>query len=95
MRLGRLPTISHNARSEASEHAFALVAIPRQDPLRIPPHFGVLLIVGARPVPSAPISQGTLPGDPSTTLSMTCFDVPQTILFNLVVGARPVLGARL
>ena len=31
-RLGRLPTTRHNARSEASEHALALVAIPRQDP---------------------------------------------------------------
>ena len=46
--------------------------------------------VGARPVPSAPISQGTLPGDASTTLNTTCFDVTQTILFILVLGARPV-----
>ena len=37
--VGYLP-LNHNARSEASEHAFALVAIPRQDPKHQPPHFG-------------------------------------------------------
>ena len=30
---GRLPTIGYNARSEASEHAFARRVIPRQDPI--------------------------------------------------------------
>ena len=39
--VGYLPP-SPNARSEASEHAFALVAIPRQDLLHILPHFGAL-----------------------------------------------------
>ena len=40
--VGYLP-LNHNARSEASEHAFALVAIPRQDPLHKLTHFGALL----------------------------------------------------
>ena len=57
MRLGRLPTIRHNARSEASEHAIALVAIPRQDPLHKLTHFGALLVAGAS------LSQGTISGD--------------------------------
>ena len=55
--------------------------IPRQDPIHLLinfgaaihslTYFGAHLVVGARPVPSPPISQGTLPGDASTSLSMT------------------------
>ena len=42
---GYLPS-SHNARSEASEHAIALVAIPRQDPLHRLLHFGARFCSG-------------------------------------------------
>ena len=35
-------------------------AIPRQDPLRNLLHFGTLLIVGARPVPSVPFYKAQL-----------------------------------
>ena len=78
-------------------------AIPRQDPIHLLinfgaalhslTYFGAHLVVGARPVPSAPISQGTLPGDASTTLSMTCFYVAQSVLSLLIVSARPVPSA--
>ena len=44
---------------------------------------------------SAPISQGTFPGDASTTLSTTCFDVAQSVLSLLIVGARHVPSAPL
>ena len=37
--VGYLP-LNFNARSEASEHAFARRVIPRQDPLRKHSHFG-------------------------------------------------------
>ena len=40
--VGCLP-LNYNARSEASEHAFARVAIPRHDPLHLLTHFGALL----------------------------------------------------
>ena len=54
---------AHNKHAQMLTFSVArspLVAIPRQDPLRNLLHFGTLLIVGARPVPSAPISKNLL-----------------------------------
>ena len=96
--VGCLP-LNYNARSEASEHAFARVAIPRQDPttltnaLRRPfnkvPFRGMLRLRSAYSL--------TLVAFAAKTASRlrTCSDVARTILFLLVVGARPVLDNNL
>ena len=57
---------NRNARKAHNKHAQMLTfsvarspvwAIPRQDPLRIPPHFGALFVVGAQPVLGAQLSR--------------------------------------
>ena len=76
---------AHNKHAQMLTFSIArspVWAIPRQDPCHKLPHFGAHFT-------------RYLPGDTSTTLSTTCFDVAQSVLSLLIVGARHVPSAPL